>query len=310
MKRSIRLAVLALVAIGVLAFAAGSAFAAYTTPTLEAEIHVGQKTTIAVTQSRTDDATYRASIFAPMGTATTLGQAPGSSLGTVKAQVVALALGGALLPLTGTVQVRAASGTYLSGHDAGSDRSRRDAVHGHRDAHGVLGPDPPGRRPDARAAGLRRRRDRAARERVRVGVDPGLPAAAGRAGRNARSRDVRVQADEGRLQGERHLLEPRHGQEARWRVLATPYNPGQGTPNAAGTVEAQSVVRVPALGRRSRRPTLKLTKTVATLAIRGGVLAPAGAAGDAAALPRRDSRRRRTGSVTLKDVRCDVTPAR
>ena len=66
MKRSIRLAVLALAAIGVLAFA-GSAFAAYTTPTLKVT-QVGQKTTIAVTQSQTDDATYRASIFAPDGT--------------------------------------------------------------------------------------------------------------------------------------------------------------------------------------------------------------------------------------------------
>lgn len=117
MKRSIRLAVLALVAIGVLAFAAGSAFAAYTTPTLKVT-QVGQKTTIAVTQSRTDDATYRASIFAPMGTATTLGQAPGSALGTVKAQVVALALGGALLPLTGEIKVAPAGAVTAASQTA------------------------------------------------------------------------------------------------------------------------------------------------------------------------------------------------
>ena len=103
MKRSIRFAMLALVALGVLAFA-GSAFAAYTTPALRVT-QLGQKTTISVTQSQSDDATARASIYAPAGTISTLNQAPGSTLGTVKAQVVALALGGALLPLTGEIKV-------------------------------------------------------------------------------------------------------------------------------------------------------------------------------------------------------------
>lgn len=105
MTRSIRLAVLALASLGVLAFA-GSAFAAYTTPTLTIT-QVGQKTTISVAQDQNEDATYRASIFAPAGTTATLNQAPGSTLGTVSAQVVALALGGALLPLTGEIKVAA-----------------------------------------------------------------------------------------------------------------------------------------------------------------------------------------------------------
>lgn len=103
MKRSIRLALLALVALGVLAFA-GSAFAAYTTPALKVA-QLGQKTTLSVAQSQSDDATAAASIYAPAGTVSTLNQAPGSTLGTVKAQVVALALGGALLPLTGEIKV-------------------------------------------------------------------------------------------------------------------------------------------------------------------------------------------------------------
>lgn len=103
MTRSIRSAVLALSALGVLAFT-GSALAAYTTPTLKIT-QVGPKTTIAVSQSQDDDATYRASIFAPAGTTATVNQAPGTTLGTVSAQVVALALGGALLPLTGEVRV-------------------------------------------------------------------------------------------------------------------------------------------------------------------------------------------------------------
>jgi hypothetical protein len=103
MKRSIRLAVLALVALAVLALA-GIAYAAYTTPTLKVT-QAGQKTVISVTQSQSDDATARASIYAPAGTVSTLTQAPGTTLGTVTAQVVALALGGALLPLTGEIKV-------------------------------------------------------------------------------------------------------------------------------------------------------------------------------------------------------------
>ncbi len=81
-------------------------------------------------------------------------------------------------------------------------------------------------------------------------------------------------------------------------MLATPYNPGQGTPNAAGTVEAQSVVPFPRSVKLTR-PTLKLTKTVATVAVRGAALTPAGTPvtlrlfrGPVAAAT--------TGSVTLK----------
>jgi hypothetical protein len=103
MKRSIRASLLALVVLGLLV-GVGSALAAYTTPTLRVT-QVGTKTTISVTQTQSDDATAAASIYAPAGTTATLNQAPGSTLGTVKAQVVALALGGALLPLTGEIKV-------------------------------------------------------------------------------------------------------------------------------------------------------------------------------------------------------------
>ena len=94
--------------------------------------------------SATDDPTAKLTFYAPKEYSTTLTQPAGQTIGTVTAQGTAADLGGALLPLTGTVQVRAASGTYLSGHNAGSDRGRGDAVHGHRDAHGLLGPDPAG----------------------------------------------------------------------------------------------------------------------------------------------------------------------
>ncbi len=103
MTRSIRLAVLALAAVAVLALAS-IAYAAYTTPSLKVT-QVGSSTAISVTQDQNDDATARASIYAPVGTVATLNQAPGTKIGTVTATVVALALGGALLPLTGEIMV-------------------------------------------------------------------------------------------------------------------------------------------------------------------------------------------------------------
>ena len=103
MTRSIRLAVLALAAVAVLALAS-IAYAAYTTPSLKVT-QVGSTTTISVTQNQNDDATARASIYAPAGTVSTLNQAPGTKIGTVSATVVALALGGALLPLTGEIMI-------------------------------------------------------------------------------------------------------------------------------------------------------------------------------------------------------------
>ena len=94
---------------GVLAAAvlASAAVAAYTSPTLTIASS-GVRTTVSVTQSQTDDSTAKATIYVPAGTAVTASQAPGSSLGAVQAQVTALALGGALLPLTGQIQVAAA----------------------------------------------------------------------------------------------------------------------------------------------------------------------------------------------------------
>jgi hypothetical protein len=94
---------------GLLAVAtfAGSAAAAYTSPTL-AVASAGAKTTVTVRQSPTDDSTARAVIYAPPGTSATLTQAPGATLGTVDAEVAALALNGAELQLAGDIRVAAA----------------------------------------------------------------------------------------------------------------------------------------------------------------------------------------------------------
>ena len=83
-----------------------SAFAAYTTPKLEV-VQTATAVTVRASAGVSDDATARAQIFAPVGTQVITTQAPGTVLGTVRAQVSALALGGALLPLEGQVVVAA-----------------------------------------------------------------------------------------------------------------------------------------------------------------------------------------------------------
>jgi hypothetical protein len=60
---------------------------------------------ITASAATADDATAVAAIYVPAGTAITATQAPGTPLGTVRAQVSALALGGALLPLEGPIVV-------------------------------------------------------------------------------------------------------------------------------------------------------------------------------------------------------------
>jgi hypothetical protein len=103
MKRSIRIAVLGLAGVGVLVLAS-LAIAAYTSPKLQVS-YAGSTTIITASAATGDDATARSSIFVPTGTTLTTTQAPGTNIGTVKAQVTAAALGGALLPLEGPIVV-------------------------------------------------------------------------------------------------------------------------------------------------------------------------------------------------------------
>jgi hypothetical protein len=104
MKRRLGPALAALaVAIAVPAVVS-AATSAYTSPTLKVR-YAGAVTVITASAAVADDSTARAAIYAPAGTALTATQAPGTQIGTVKAQVSALALGGALLPLTGPILV-------------------------------------------------------------------------------------------------------------------------------------------------------------------------------------------------------------
>lgn len=93
----------ALAALAALVFAA-AAYAAYTSAKLSVT-YPGGATRIVASSAVGDDATARAAIVIPNGTGITTTAAPGTKVGTAKAQVSALALGGALLPLEGDIVV-------------------------------------------------------------------------------------------------------------------------------------------------------------------------------------------------------------
>ncbi len=104
MRNRTRSAVVALAALAALALAA-VATAAYTSPKLSVAYAPGNVTNIVASASVNDDSTAVAAIVIPNGSAITTTAAPGTKVGTAKAQVSALALGGALLPLAGDIVI-------------------------------------------------------------------------------------------------------------------------------------------------------------------------------------------------------------
>ena len=211
MRTTFRMLLLGLV--GAVALStAGTALAAYKSPQLRVTDD-RTSVTIRYTVAAADDPTAKLTFYAPTGYTATLNQPAGTTLGTVTAQGTAADLGGALLPLTGTVQARAASGDVhvRARRRPPTPLTQRDAVHGHRDAHRLLGPDPAGGRPDARAAGLRRlpRRGAGASAFATASIQACLPPPDVPTGTPGRA-TLRLQADAGRLQGERRLHERRH----------------------------------------------------------------------------------------------------
>jgi len=104
MRTRNRSAVVALATLVALALAA-VANAAYTSPKLQVSYAAGNVTRIVASAAVTDDSTARAAIVIPTGTTIAATPAPGTKVGTAQAQVSALALGGALLPLAGDIVV-------------------------------------------------------------------------------------------------------------------------------------------------------------------------------------------------------------
>lgn len=114
MKKLTRLAIIGGSAALAMALS-GSALAAYT-PRLDVSVPnglgAGGKTKVHFAVGPTDDTTARLVAYAPKGFTANAGT-PGTTIGTVDAKVRAGDLGGAIVPVPGTIEVRDASGTAL-----------------------------------------------------------------------------------------------------------------------------------------------------------------------------------------------------
>ena len=234
MRKSIRAALLACAAIATLAFA-GTALAAYTSPKLVVgsltpqAAGSGGPVRVGVTVDNADDPTARVQIMIPTGYQ--LGTpGAGTKLGDVTATAAAADLGGAILPLTGELQAVAPNTTGAA--QCGVAASQYWNLHLTAAGQTL---DIPLYVVAANAT------ESAAGYQAKLVVclpPPDVPAGTpGRATFGAKLLSASF--------GDSAITQPVASGDYRWTSLFTPYNPGKGTPNAAGSVETQAVRHIP-----------------------------------------------------------------
>ena len=262
MRKRIRLGVGTVVALAALAFAS-QAFAAYT-PKLAVQMGTAG-TTIHLTIPSTDDPTALLVFYAPAGTSASLAATAGTTIGTLEAKAAAGALGGATLPLTGTVEARAPDGTYLSSGvqvplAAAATRCTGTATHAgfwvlKLSAAGQTLEVPLFVDPVSGALAV------AASYSLTVCLPPSdIPESLGGAAFGAKVFEANFTV--------KGVFTATSGPNV-WRLRATPYTPAKGTPNVPATVESQSYVETGsvALGTIKR----VLTKLAASFTVAGKV---------------------------------------
>lgn len=232
MRKTIRAAVFAVALLGALAFA-GSAFASFTSPRLSVK-NTATGVSITVSVANSDDPTSRVAIYVPAGY-TVNPPTLGSKLGDVVATASAADLGGAVLPLTG--ELDAISESALS---PSAKASEAQCIQGgtpaaiwdmHLSAAGQTLDIPMYVVPTSgveQTAGIAKI--------VTCLPPPDVPPSnPNRATFGAKLLSATFTTNA--------LTAPTG--PARWTSLWTPYTPGAGTPNAAGSVETQSVIKGP-----------------------------------------------------------------
>jgi hypothetical protein len=233
MRKTTRLAVLACASLFALAVSA-QAMAAYT-PRLEIKQSTHRETatpsvTITLTQPDADDATAKFTIYSSVGYTASLGQTAGTRIGTVSATVIATALGDAKLNLTGPVVVDNPALYVANPCVPGTHAAvwRLDASLQGQTIRIPLYVD--------QAAGPERA---FASAKIQVCLpSPYIPQSSGGAAFGAKL----VKAS---FSAAGVFSNPTARGNYLWRTLGTPYRVGTGTPNPAGTVEAQAIVPVP-----------------------------------------------------------------
>ncbi len=239
MRRSIRLTVLACAA--ALALSVTAVAAASYTPSMG----VFQATykpsgagfvTIVVAQEKVDDPTARIVIYAPLGYTAKLSQAPGTQIGDVAADVQILDLSSTnVFPLSGPVKVDSPA-NYPAASNLCTLGVTHEAVW---TLNAALAGQPANPIPVYvdHSTGAE-----AAFSSVKMTVcfrDPTLAAGDPRRSPNG----TKFLDAAFRVKGV--FTNPTSAGNQLWRSLFTPYTPGTGTANAAGTREAQGVVPMP-----------------------------------------------------------------
>ena len=249
MSRFLRFSLGACVALVALALA-GPAMAAYT-PKLIAS-GVGQETTIQLRLPDADDPTARITLYIPgayqLGT-----PALGAEIGSARAVLIAKELGNTKITLSGNVTAADPTGVAI--------RTQATACTGIPTHEQVwlltLSVGGSGQNPIQLPAFVNRT---AGPEALLGGVklqicfrSPDIPPAQG-------GQPLGGKPTEAELTVRNVLLPPASQGDYLWRGVFTPYSPGTGGANAAGTVEAQSVVRVPARATLARKILVKRRK--------------------------------------------------
>ena len=234
MSRFLRLSLGACVAVAAVAFAA-PATAAYT-PRLVAS-GAGPETTVQLRFPDADDPTAKIALYVPgpyqLGT-----PAIGAEIGSARAVLIAKELGNTKVTLTGSVtatdptssSVRTVA-TFCTGVPT------HDQVWMLTVSVGGTGQNPI----QVPAFIDRTTGAEAALGGIKIQIcfrSPDIPPAQG-------GQPLGGKVTEAELTVRNVLLTPATVGDYLWRGLFTPYRPGTGSPNAGGTVEAQSIVRVP-----------------------------------------------------------------
>jgi hypothetical protein len=178
----------------------------------------------------TDDPTAKASIYIPTGYQVNTTTAVGTKLGDVTATAAAADLGGAVLPLTGELDVAAADATAAAQCGTTDVQMWNLKLTAAGQTLNVPMHLVQASAPEA-ASGY-------SYKLVICLPPPDVPAGTpGRAqfGAKLLSATFTVSA----------ITQPTASGDFRWTSLWTPYNPGKGTPNAAGSVETQAVRHIP-----------------------------------------------------------------
>ena len=277
MKQAVRLALLACASFVALAFA-GPALAAYAP-----RIVVGTTTdaagdtatVITVTQTPEEDPAARILIFAPTEFAANISQAAGAQIGTVTGRVQAADLGGAIVPVEGTVTV--ANAAQAAGASAAAAGCLGTTTH---QAVWLMNLSAGGQSLPAPVPVFVDRTTGAEQAigslKLQICLPPGdlPPNTPGRA-------TLGIKLVEASLTLRGVFQTPATAGAYRWTGVFTPYTPRTGRANALGTVESQSVVRTPArLTLTGRRVVQRIgrTRRTRTLARLSGTLRAGGEA--------------------------------